>query len=224
MPSYLSFEPILNEVSAVINKEKRFAEFKSKNPKNFEGVNYSILSNKDGKFAWRPLELIHPAIYFSLVNVICDPENWEFIQRRFSEFNDCDIECCSVPVISLNNQTDVAAQISKWWQSVEQQSLICSLEFSHLLHTDIVDCYGSLYTHSISWALHGVENSKQSIDSALGDEIDMHIRAGRFGQTNGISQGSVLMDFVAEIVLGFVDQQIIEDLARSANMKKCHVL
>ena len=37
-----------------------------------------------------------------------------------------------------------------------------SLEFSHVLHTDVVDCYGSLYTHSISWAIHGLEEAKRN--------------------------------------------------------------
>jgi hypothetical protein len=116
--------------------------------------------------------------------------------------------------MSLDNQTDVAKQIRSWWQRVEQQSLIYSLEFSHVLHTDIIDCYGSFYTHSISWALHGKENAKKSKrkNSLLGNKIDSHIQASRYGQTNGISQGSVLMDFVAEIVLGYVDELINADI------------
>ena len=104
----------------------------------------------------------------------------------------------------LDNQTYVAKQIRSWWQSVEQRSLTYSLEYSHILHTDVTDCYGSLYTHSISWALHGLKDGKEKKGekSLLGNRIDSHIQAGRYGQTNGISQGSVLMDFVAEIVLG----------------------
>jgi RNA-directed DNA polymerase len=81
------------------------------------------------------------------------------------------------------------------------------------------DCYGSLYTHSISWALHGLEDSKnrKGKNPLLGDKIDFHIRAGRYGQTNGISQGSVLMNFVAEVVLGYVDEQINIALAKSTD-------
>lgn len=220
MPSYISFEPILTDVAAVLN-EKSYAAFKSANPNDFPEVNYNFLANKNGKFAWRPLELIHPAIYISLVNAICDPENWMHIKKRFSEFEAGAVDCCSAPVMSLDNQTDVATQIRSWWQSVEQRSLIYSLEFSHILHTDVTDCYGSLYTHSISWALHGLEDAKKNMgnNSLLGDRIDSHIRAGRYGQTNGISQGSVLMDFVAEIVLGYVDEQINSALGEPTDFR-----
>ncbi|MGR5529857.1 RNA-directed DNA polymerase [Vibrio alfacsensis] len=64
------------------------------------------------------------------------------------------------------------------------------------------------------FTLHGVEEAKQNRrrNSLLGNKIDSHIQAGRYGQTNGISQGSVLMDFVAEIVLGFVDLEINQEL------------
>jgi len=209
IPSYISFEPILNEVEGVLNG-RNYPEFKSAIPNDFPNVNYNFIANKDGKFAWRPYELMHPAIYVSLVNVICESDNWKHITERLAEFKGGAVDCCSAPVMSLDNQTDVATQIQSWWQSVEQQSLIYSLEFSHILHTDVTDCYGSLYTHSISWALHGLEDAKKNKGSntLIGNKIDSHIQASRYGQTNGISQGSVLMDFIAEIVLGYVDEQI----------------
>lgn len=220
IPSYISFEPILIGVDKVLNGNN-FNGFKSSSPSNLLGVNYSFLANKDGRFAWRPFELIHPAIYVSLVNLICEPVNWASIQKRFSEFEDGTVECCSIPVIPVADEKDVAAQIKSWWVNVEQRSLIYSLEFSHVLQTDVVDCYGSLYTHSIPWAIHGIEESKKEKgrDSLLGNKIDAYIQAGRYGQTNGISQGSVLMDFIAELVLGFVDEQINLELGRSTDFR-----
>ncbi len=220
MPSYVSFDPILTDVEVVLGGGN-YPAFKSANPGDFPGVNYNFIANKDGKLAWRPYELIHPAIYVSLVNVICDPLNWKLITERLSEFEGGAVDCCSAPVMSLDHQSDVATQVRSWWQSVEQRSLIYSLEFSHVLHTDVIDCYGSLYTHSISWALHGLEKAKvQKGDSSLlGNKIDSHIQASRYGQTNGISQGSVLMDFVAEIVLGYVDEQISNELDDSTDFR-----
>ena len=220
LPRYISFEPILSEVASILNGGN-YAQFKAASPNELSNVNYSFIANKDGKLAWRPYELIHPAIYVSMVNVICDKENWQFIKTRLGEFENGVVDCCSAPVMSVDHQTDVATQIKNWWQSVEQRSLTYSLEFSHLLHTDVTDCYGSLYTHSISWALHGLDEAKngKGKNSLLGNKIDSHIQAGRYGQTNGISQGSVLMDFVAEIVLGYVDEQINLDLMGSKDIR-----
>jgi hypothetical protein len=41
----------------------------------------------------------------------------------------------------------------------------------------------------------------------------------RYGQTNGIPQGSVLMDFVAEIVLGYCDELLTEKLKNITDYK-----
>lgn len=220
LPRYISFEPLLNAVAEIL-KDGNYAQFKCTNPHDLADVNYNFIANKDGKFSWRPYELMHPVIYVSLVNVVCDRENWESIKTRFKDFEGGVVDCCSAPVMSVDHQTDVATQIKSWWQRVEQQSLTYSLEFSHLLHTDVTDCYGSLYTHSIVWALHGLEEAKRNKgkNSLLGNKIDSHIQASRYGQTNGISQGSVLMDFVAELVLGYVDEQINLELSGAMDIR-----
>lgn len=215
-PDYISFEPILKVASDAL-RNGTYHQFRDRDsaPEFLPDVNYNFVANKDGRFAWRPYELIHPVIYVSLVNLICSEENWRVIVERFNEFQDSVVSCCSLPVISESQESDQATQIIKWWKKIEQQSLCYSLEFSHILHTDVTDCYGSLYTHSIAWALHGFEEAKNSRgrDRLLGDRIDEAIRAGRYGQTNGISQGSVLMDFIAEIVLGYVDVLITQKLS-----------
>lgn len=215
-PEYINFEPILNEVSDVIGN-RNLSDFETKEKAaKFDGVNYNFTANKDGRFSWRPYELIHPAIYVSLVNLVCTPKNWEKITSRMRSFECDSVISCSSPIISIDEQSDNATQVRNWWQEVEQKSITYSLDFSHLIHTDVTDCYGSLYTHSIAWALHGIRIAKQNQGekNLLGNQIDFLIRSSRYGQTNGIAQGSVLMDFVAELVLGWVDLQIIEELPK----------
>ena len=219
-PKYISFEPILKDVAAALGGAS-YTAFKSSNPHQLPNVNYSFTANKDGRFAWRPFELIHPALYVSLVNALTDDVNWNTLKTRMASFEGGVVECCSAPVVSTDHQTDVAAQVQSWWQAVEQRSLAYSLEYRHLLHTDVTDCYGALYTHSIPWAVHGLAAAKAGKNDAslLGNIVDSHIQAGRYGQTNGISQGSVLMDFVAEIVLGFVDEMISTELASATDIR-----
>lgn len=227
LPQYFVFQKLLEEVVKKLDG-KLLSDFygsyttpdgkqKAIKPFECEDVNYTLLNNKDGKFAWRPLQLIHPAIYVSLVNKITEENNWKLIVDKFKEFQaNPKIKCHSIPLQSENEQSDKAVTISNWWQSIEQQSIELALNFDYVLHTDITDCYGSIYTHSILWALHTKPTAKADRDkSLLGNVIDDHLRNMSYGQTNGIPQGSVLMDFIAEIVLGYADLELSEKIKQA---------
>lgn len=174
-----------------------------------EGVNYTLIGNKDGKYAWRPLQFIHPFLYAELVHTLTTKDHWNELVARFSKYNKRErIRCVSIPVTKDKHEKLKAEQILNWWSGFEQESLSQALKYRLMIATDITDCYGSIYTHSISWALHGRPTAKSRRDDAslLGNLIDKRVQAMRFGQTNGIPQGSVVMDFIAEIVLGYVDE------------------
>jgi len=214
LPEYFSFQELLDKIDKTLNG-KNISDFKDKSPRNLENVNHKLLSNKDGKFAWRPFQLINPAIYVSLVNSITEESSWEILKDRFIIFQANDkIECHSLPAISESkSKTNKTAQILNWWQMIEQKSLTLTLDFKYVLHTDIADCYSSIYTHSIPWAIHTKAKAKKNRkNSLLGNAIDNHLQDMSFGQTNGIPQGSVLMDFIAEIILGYVDLLLTEKL------------
>ncbi len=221
LPTYFVFENLLQAVSNHISGQDLSTFYstytngqgqtKRHSPTEFEDVNYKFLNNKDGKFAWRPLQLIHPAIYVSLVNKITDQTNWNLIVARFAQFQaNPNIRCYSIPLRSDDQQSDKATSISQWWQAIEQQSLELALKYEYVLHTDISDCYGSIYTHSVPWAIHTKTTAKgQRRDLGLvGNTIDKHLQDMAYGQTNGIPQGSVLMDFIAEMVLGYADLEL----------------
>lgn len=209
LPPYFNFNGILSGVSHTLDG-RLLSELQGSSAKEHDGVNHIILNNKDGKHAWRPLQLIHPALYVSLVNRITEPENWQLIQNRFEIFSgDEKIRCFSLPVASLTKKKDKAEQIAHWWQQVEQSSIELAMDYNYVIHTDITDCYGSIYTHSIGWALHSKSEAKKRENrnnkSLLGNIIDIHVQGMQHGQTNGIPQGSILMDLIAEIVLGYAD-------------------
>ena len=62
LPDYFDFEPMLKGLSEKIGGQP-LSNFWNSKPGEQDGVNHIILHNKDGKFAWRPQELIHPVIY-----------------------------------------------------------------------------------------------------------------------------------------------------------------
>jgi len=223
LPKYFAFETLIQAVSNEIgNREissfhSTYIDQKGKqktySSADFEDVNYKFLNNKDGKYAWRPLQLIHPALYVSLVNIITNKDNWDVIRARFKQFQaNPNIRCYSIPLQSETIQSDKATTINQWWHEIEQQSLELALKYEHVLHADIMDCYGSIYTHSIPWALHTKTTAKaqRSDYNLVGNLIDKHLQGMSYGQTNGIPQGSVLMDFIAEMVLGSADLELSE--------------
>ena len=215
LPDYFSFNKILKSIDALINKKSISSFFiKGSHPKNLEGVNYIILNNKDGRYGWRRMELIHPALYVALVNLITLEPNWQLLLKRFKVFKSLKINCLSIPVASTSTKADQAEQILNWWVGVEQESIKLSTEYDHLIQIDLTDCYGAIYTHSIAWALHtkAIAKNNQNKTPMLGDEIDTLIRHMRNGQTNGIPQGSVLMDFIAEILLGYLDTEVSQKI------------
>jgi len=215
LPPYFQFDVLLEEISNNILNRKNFLSIKKakENPDNLENVNYKLFHNKNGKYDWRQFELIHPFLYVSLVHEITKYNNWKLIKKRFGEIRAKSIvECMSLPIVSETDKSDKAEQILNWWEQIEQKSLVLSLDYNYVYHTDITDCYGSIYTHSIPWALHSKKVSKAKRKDKdfnkkyIGGMIDFHIQNMSNGQTNGIPQGSVLMDFIAEIVLSYTDE------------------
>jgi hypothetical protein len=211
LPNYINFQNSIDLLSKKIANKQIDKIYKNKKnkPSNYENINHTLLSNKDGRFSWRPLKLIHPALYVLLVHQMTNSNNWLLLKNRLNKISkkiNSHIECKSLPRISLSTESDKAAQVNTWWQEIEQVSLKMSIDFSCIIHADIADCYGSIYTHSIPWAIHGKKRAKKEQgNSLIGNIVDTILRDISYGQTNGIPQGSVLMDFLAEIVLRYID-------------------
>ncbi len=209
LPLYFNFQPLLDALS----NSSAMSTVSFKSAGKCQNVNYKFYNNKDGMFSWRPFQIINPVLYVKLVQIITQENSWKLIVDRFKEFqSNPKIRCCSIPLFSTNDN-DKIDTILNWWENIEQESIELALDYNCFLNTDITDCYGSIYTHSITWALHGKEQSKSNIQNGktkklIGDEIDSIIQGMSYAQTNGIPQGSLLMDFIAEMVLGFADLEL----------------
>lgn len=213
LPKYIDFTNLLNNIDSQLTNPINKKEYIDAGKR--DNVNYKFYHNKDGKYAWRMFQLIHPVIYISLVNEITKKKNWKTIVDRFGEFKCNDrILCCSDLVESDSKEKDKGATINCWWNEIEQKSIKLSMEYDYIGITDVVDCYGSIYTHSIAWAIHGLDFAKEHRNdkNIIGNFIDSRIQNMSYGQTNGIPQGSTLMDFIAECVLGYGDLLISESL------------
>jgi hypothetical protein len=93
--------------------------------------------------------------------------------------------------------------------------------FQYLVTLDIAQCFGSIYTHSISWALHSKLSTKQSMAfyfnnpkrlPAFADNFDRLMQCMNWNETNGIVVGSELSRVFAELILQAVDASVLERL------------
>lgn len=83
LPDYFDFEPMLKGLSEKIGGQPLSNFWKSK-PGEQDGVNHVILHNKDGKFAWRPQELIYPALVETL-KVVSERLTKYFLRKTLAE-------------------------------------------------------------------------------------------------------------------------------------------
>lgn len=224
LPPYFSFSQMLSDILK-INGDSYLTIGDLSRAKKYENVNHVIYGNKDGRYAWRKFDFINPLIYISLVNVITKKDHWEFIIRRLRELTSYkSIKCLSIPVIPDEGKSQKSSQINEWVSEVEKESIRLALKFEYVYHTDISNCYGAIYTHSLAWAIHskGVSKKLRDYNQLLGNMVDHHLQAMSNGQTNGIPQGSLLMDFIAEIVLAYADSELsikLKDLAELGTYK-----
>ncbi|MBO1058492.1 MAG: RNA-directed DNA polymerase [Dolichospermum sp. JUN01] len=81
-----------------------------------------------------------------------------------------------------------------------------------LLIADIANFYGTVYTHSIPWALDTkpVAKSDRENLNRLGNALDKYVQNGQDGQTSGIPIGTDTSFIIAEIILSSIDKTLQE--------------
>jgi hypothetical protein len=97
-----------------------------------------------------------------------------------------------------------------------QKRLELSASSSHILKADISNFYGSIYTHGISWALHGkkVAKDKRRDPSLIGNRLDQAVRDCNDGQTKGIPIGPDTSRILSEIIGTAIDKRLVRTLAK----------
>ena len=226
LPKPFSFGDILNFVQNKM-RDKEYHEWKKEkysDPSRCDCSSYKIQIAKNSPLAYRTISLVDPYLYYLLVRELTQEENWKMIQKRMKELHVDWIERLAIPEEPLRDKdTEEGEEISNWWDRFGQHSIELSLEYRYMLFADIADCYPSIYTHSIAWALHGRDVAKKSsqrrdkdekAQTRLGDSIDKYIREMQWGETLGLPQGSEVFDFIAEIVLAYADKQLEQALEK----------
>ncbi len=162
-----------------------------------------------GHLSWRSFNLLHPYIFIHLVNTITTEPAWTELKSLLSEKTL--VNCYSLPKFTKEeDESSKLSGINRWLQMAENDLVKDSVNYSFLTVTDIKNFYPSIYTHSISWAIHGktVAKARRHDPVLLGNKLDKLFQNSRDGQTNGIPVGSMVSDIIAEVLLKDIDKKL----------------
>ena len=80
---------------------------------------------------------------------------------------------------------------------------------------DIASCFYHIYTHTISWAVKDKEQAKRyGSKDTFEKKFDEVIRYANYNETNGILVGPEVSRIFAEIILGKIDVQVLNELRK----------
>lgn len=101
----------------------------------------------------------------------------------------------------------------KFYESYEYHRI--EKKFNFLMRFDISKCFGSIYTHSIAWAVKNKNFAKDNHDKiSFENKFDEIIRNSNHGETNGIIIGPETSRIFSEIILQRIDIDTISGLKK----------
>lgn len=147
----------------------------------------------------RKLSIPHPLPYIKLVNHIAD--NWENIKH---------IENNKESAVRPMQHDDGRIIKMKYGPASSKNKKLTKLSRGKkfLVKTDIANFYPSIYTHSIAWALLGIDEAKKKQKGGYANDLDTFQRMAKRNETIGVAIGPGTSNIVTEIILHPIDQKL----------------
>lgn len=144
----------------------------------------------------RRLDILCPNAILKQAALIA--ENYAELKMRFSPLSGN----CSRPAFNRKTKFQRAVRPFAIGRGYAQKKLELRSRFPLILKLDIKNYYRSVYTHSISWAIHGKEYAKTHFrEDNLGNNLDHAFQQGQDGQTIGIPTGPDTSFIISELIL-----------------------
>lgn len=161
----------------------------------------------------RTLAIPHPAPYFALASEVIT--SWPDLQPLLARGN----LSASRPVMGYTTGRAIVAKFGPPDYArlrVEHRS-----NARYLLCADILQCYPSVYTHSLAWAVEGKMRAKQHRHdlTLIGNRLDRRTMELQDGQTRGIPIGPDTSRVLAELILTAVDKKLEDQIGRTAGFR-----
>jgi hypothetical protein len=148
----------------------------------------------------RILSIPHPLAYARLC--LCIADNWPKIGYIVSNKNS---------MIRPRRHSDHRLFVMDYDSAVTRATEDASKAFGRrfIVHTDITNCYPSIYSHAVPWAVVGFPEAKQhKTDKTWYNELDEHLRKLKRNETQGVAIGPGTSNIVTEAILARVDESL----------------
>ncbi|MGE8450440.1 MAG: antiviral reverse transcriptase Drt4 [Pseudomonadales bacterium] len=152
----------------------------------------------------RVLSLIHPLAYARIYS--------NLKKNRLEIFESMKDEN-SVIIAEQHNDGRMFIMNYEDHETKTKNTLEISFGASFRAHADVANCFGSIYTHSLEWAIQGYEKAKERLQERGGEKhwsstLDISLRNAKRNETSGLPVGPSSSSIAVEIVLAAVDREL----------------
>lgn len=179
---------------AIARKVRKVTLSKSRKGDGFDGIQYKATRYNNVP---RLFTIPHPKPYIDLCFEIYD--NWDKIKRI----------CLNTrSLIKPKQHVDGRAIIMDYETSSEERNRYYKSAFGKkfIAHADIANCFPSLYSHAIPWALVGFTYAKNNRNVPRWfNKVDACLRSCSRNETSGVPIGPATSNIAAEIILERID-------------------
>ncbi|MDA3966735.1 RNA-directed DNA polymerase [Helicobacter sp. WB40] len=206
-----------------------FFEFCKSNEPCFEQKEYRYIKYENMRNINIPriLSIPNPFAYYKQCKVL--KESWDKLQEYFYEKTKNDnykISRIHIRKLKCKAIFEMNYDSYKIDGSPEQEIFIGK---RYKVKADISNCFPSIYTHAIPWALVGKEKAKENKnkdkDKLYYNEIDKATQWLNYGETHGILIGPHSSNLISEIILIAVDYKLSKkyEYIRNIDDYTCYV-
>jgi len=174
--------------------------------KNHSSISYESIRNISVP---RILSIPHPVAYLNHCKYLYNI--WPKLQLYFFEkSNDQSFKVSRVHLRKMNDKKELFEMNYKNGFKDGYPETDISIGARYIVKADISNCFPSIYTHAISWALVGLTEAKenQTDRSKWYNKIDIYTRAMKDNETHGILIGPHSSNLISEIILCAVDNEL----------------
>lgn len=196
--------PVLSSASFSDHAARLLQDEKARRQKGYAG--YDSVEYQLTRFDKVPrvLSIPHPKAYSDLV--FCIANNWGKMDYITAGENN---------TLKMQKHSDGRMVIMNYENQIEKERREVEKSFGKhfVVETDIANCYPSIYSHAIAWALGGFDSAKRERNNQKKwyNQVDKSVRRTKRDETNGIAIGPATSNIIAEIILARVDQEIVRE-------------